>query len=73
MIFVYFCEFRGWATILETHVRMKTCLQCVCQHANMVQIFMLAAKRRRFAFWGCSGGDTVWASFRRHMGQRNSF
>ena len=55
---------------LETHVGMRTCLQCIFQHGK---IFMVAAECGCFAFWGCSGGVTVWGSFRIHLGQRNLF
>ena len=34
---------------------------------------MVAAECESFAFWGCTSGVAVWASFRIQLGQRSSF
>ena len=34
---------------------------------------MVAAECECFAFWGCTAGVTVWASFKIQLGQRSCF
>ena len=51
----------------------RTCKHGVIPYVYKLKSLMVTAECECFAFWGFSGGVTVWASFRIHLGQRSSF